>query len=120
MMINRTAGRNVHRLKRLIPLAVLIVAACDDPFGPAVWNATPDTVLIFSASRPEYLGQASAVDIATTTAVVALPIEAPGLTGNWDFALTDLDGGLALAPASAFEGVESRSRIGVLPDRTLD
>lgn len=120
MMINRTTGRNVQRLKRLIPLAVLIVAACDDPFGPAVWDATPDTIVIFSASRPEYLGQVSAVDIANTTAVVALPIEAPGLTGNWDFALTDLDGGLALVPASAFEGLESRARIGVLPDRTLE
>ena len=115
-MRNRITGRIVRRLKRLIPLAVLIVAACDDPFGPTVWDATPDTLTLFSASRPEYLGLVSAVDITQFGGVVPLPIEAPGVTGNWDFALTDLDGGLALVPASAFAGLESRSRIGVLPD----
>ena len=115
----RTTGRIVHRLKRLIPLAVLIVAACDDPFGPAFWDATPDTIQIFSASREEYLGFASVVDIAANP-VTALPIELPGLTGNWDFALTDVEGGLALVPASAFEGLESRARVGVLADRTLE
>ena len=119
-MTNRITGRIVHRLKRLIPLAVLIVAACDDPFGPAVWDATPDTLTLFSASRPEYIGLVSAVDIANIPVVVALPIEAPGLTGNWDFVLTDSNGGLALVPASAFAGLESRARIGVLPDRTLE
>ena len=112
-------GGFVHRLKRLIPLAVLIVAACEDPYGPAVWNATPDTVLIYSASRAEYIGLASAVDI-TVLPVAALPLEAPSVTGNWDIALTDFEGGLALVPASAFEGLQSRARIGVLPDRELD
>jgi hypothetical protein len=120
MMRNRITGRIVHRLKRLIPLAVLIVAACDDPFGPQRWDATPDTVTLFSASRPEYIGRVSAVDIVSTPLVAALPIEAPGLTGNWDFALTDSDGGLSLVPASAFAGLESRARIGVLPNRTLE
>lgn len=118
-MNNRTMGGFVHRLKRLIPLAVLIVAACDDPFGPAMWNATPDTVRIYSASRAEYLGFASAMDI-TTLPVSALPLEAPSVTGNWDFALTDYEGGLALVPASAIAGLESRARIGVLPGRELD
>lgn len=117
-MNNRMMGGFVHRLKRLIPLAVLIVAACEDPFGPAVWNATPDTVLIYSASRAEYIGRASALDI-TSLPVAALPLEAPGVTGNWDIALTDYEGGLALVPASAFEGLQSRARIGVLPDREL-
>jgi hypothetical protein len=120
MMRNRITGRIVHRLKRLIPLAVLIVAACDDPFGPQLWDATPDTVTLFSASRPEYIGRVSAVDIVSTPLVALLPIEAPGLTGNWDFALTDSNGGLSLVPASAFAGLESRARIGVLPNRTLE
>lgn len=118
MNYSRTGGF-VHRLKRLIPLAVLIVAACDDPFGPAIWNARPDTVLIYSASRAEHIGRASAVDI-TTLPVAPLPLEAPGVTGNWDIALTDLDGGLAIVPASAFEGLESRARIGVVPNSELD
>ena len=106
-------GGSVRRLKQLLPLVVLIVSACDDPFGPSIWDDTPQDMLIYSASRAEYIGLVSAVDIATTTAVLALPIEAPGLTGNWDFALTDHNGGLALVPASAFAGLESRARIGV-------
>jgi hypothetical protein len=119
-MRHRITGRIVHRLKRLIPLAVLIVAACDDPFGPQRWDATPDTVTLFSASRAEYIGRVSAVDIVSQPFVSPLPIEAPGLTGNWDFALTDSDGGLSLVPASAFAGLESRARIGVLPNSTLE
>ncbi|MBR9990735.1 MAG: hypothetical protein KFH98_13325 [Gemmatimonadetes bacterium] len=114
----RMMGGLVNRLKRLIPLTVLIVAACDDPFGPAMWNATPDTVLVYSASRAEYIGRASALDI-TSVPVAVLPLEAPGVTGNWDIALTDGAGGLALVPASAFPGLESRSRIGVVSGALL-
>ena len=110
----------VHRLKRLLPLMILIVAACDDPYGPALWDATPDTLLVYSASRAEYLGLGSAVDIASQGGAIVFPLEAPGVTGNWDFTLTDVDGGLALTPSSAFEGLESRARIGVLANRDLD
>jgi hypothetical protein len=112
-------GGLVRRLKRLVPLAVLMVAACDDPFGPAVWDATPDTILIYSASRAEYLGRGSAIDIASVP-VSVLPLEAPAVTGNWDFTLTDVAGGLALTPASAFQGLESRARVGVLSNRELE
>jgi hypothetical protein len=118
-MNHRMMGGLVHRLRRLVPLVVLMVAACDDPYGPARWNATPDTLLVYSASRAEYLGRASALDI-TQLPVAALPLEAPGVTGNWDIALTDADGGLALVPASAFAGLESRSRIGVVPSSLLE
>jgi hypothetical protein len=109
----------VSGLRRILPLVVLLAAACDDPFGPRLWDATPDTIVLYSASRAEYIGHSSVVDI-TTVPVAPLPLEVPGLTGNWDFALTDADGGLALAPASAFAGLESRARIAVLPNRTLD
>ncbi|HEX2167921.1 MAG TPA: hypothetical protein VHG09_11875 [Longimicrobiales bacterium] len=118
-MNHRMTGGFVHRLKRLIPLAVLIVAACEDPYGPALWDATPDTLLIYSASRPVHVGRVSAVDI-TRQPALTLPLEAPGVTGQWDIALTDFNGELALAPASAFEGVESRSRIGVDTTRTFE
>lgn len=118
-MNNRMMGGFVHRLKRLIPLAVLVVAACDDPYGPAVWDATPDTMMLFSASRAEYLGFGSVLDI-TLQPVAALPLEAPSVTGNWDVALTDFEGGLALVPASAFAGLESRARIGVDSIRTFE
>lgn len=119
LMNNGIMGGLVHRLKRLIPLAVLLVAACDDPFGPAVWDATPDTIFLYSASRAEYLGRGSAIDI-TTSPIGLLPLESPAVTGNWDFTLTDHEGGLALVPASAFRGLESRARVGVLPNRELE
>lgn len=105
--------------RRLIPLLILVLAACDDPFGPAVWDATPDTLLLYSASRAEYLGFPSALDVATVP-VQLVPIEAPTVTGNWDLALLDSGGGLALAPSGAFAGLESRARISVLTNRTLD
>src|SRR5690606_8921461 len=62
----------------------------------------------------------SAVDITAFPFVLALPIESPAVTGNWDFALLDGNGQLLLAPASSFQGLESRARIAVLPDTALD
>lgn len=109
----------VRSLRRLLPLVVVFTAACEDPFGPRTWVATPDTVWIYSASRPEYLGFASAVDI-TSSPVLALPIEAPSVTGNWDFTIIEESGELKLAPASFFAGLESRARISELPNRTLE
>ena len=118
-MNNTITGGFVHRLKRLLPLAVLIFAACDDPFGPAIWSAVPDTVQIYSASRPEFIGLPSTVDI-TLTPVGLLPIESPAITGNWDFALADNAGGLAIVPAAAFAGLQSRARVGYVDDQTFD
>jgi hypothetical protein len=106
--------RAVHRTKLIVPMLALALAACDDPYGPGFWVATPDTMVMYSASRVEYIGFRSALNIANDP-VTALPIEAPGLTGNWDVALTDHAGGLALVPAAAFDGVASRARIAVMP-----
>lgn len=109
----------VHQLKRLAPLAFLVLAACEDPFGPSFWNATPDTLQIYSASRAEYVGFVSAVDLANQP-VTPVPLESPAVTGNWDFALTDGPNGLELAPASAFEGMDSRARIAELLNEDFD
>jgi hypothetical protein len=119
-MINRrwVAG-NVQIFRRILPLMVLFTAACDDAFGPGTWDATPDTVTLYSASRAEYVGFSSVVDI-TTVPVGALPLEAAGVTGNWDFALTEGPAGLELAPASVFAGLDSRARIAVIANTTLD
>lgn len=118
-MISRMMGGYVRSSRRLTLLLILVLAACDDPFGPAVWDATPDTMLLYSASRAEYLGFPSALDI-TSVPVQPVPLEAPSVTGNWDLALLDNAGGLALAPSGAFAGLESRARIAVLANRTLD
>jgi hypothetical protein len=107
-------GRAVNRFRRVLLLVVLFAAGCSDPFGPRFWNATPQSVTVFSASRPEYVGLVSAVDVANDP-IQAISIEAPGATGNWDFVLVDrAGGGLALVPAGALDGVTSRARIAVI------
>jgi hypothetical protein len=104
-------GRAVHRLLRIIPLVVL-VAACDDPYGPRFWSAAPVEVKVYSVSRLEYTGLPSAIDLVGDP-VRSLPIEVPGATGNWDFLLADQQGGLVLVPAAELDNV-TRSRIAVL------
>lgn len=103
----------------LFCLFVPALGACDDGLGPRFWDATPDTLLIHSASRNEYVGLASAVDVAADP-VTPLPIEVPGLTSSWDFALADESGGLVLLPASVIPGIDSRARIALLQGRDFD
>lgn len=105
--------------KRLLLLLVPIVAACDDGLGPQFWNATPDTMVIHSASRSEYLGIPSAIDV-TADPILPLPIEASGVTGNWDFMLAEDAGGLLLVPASVLPAIDSRARIAVLQGQDFD
>jgi hypothetical protein len=114
MSLNLHSGRAVHRLLRLIPLLAL-VAACDDPYGPRFWSGVPETLTLYSVTRVEYTGMVSAVDLAVDP-VGAVPIEAPGATGNWDFMLADRqDGpGLVMVPAVEIAGFTSRARIAVL------
>jgi hypothetical protein len=120
MIISRYSDRSVRSLKTVLPLVVLFATACDDPFAAQFWDATPDTIQLYSASRPEYVGRGSVLDIAGDP-VQSLPVETPGATGNWDFALVDLNGGLALVPAASFAGVSSsRARIGALDNENFD
>jgi hypothetical protein len=115
-MILRSAGKAVQKLRLFIPLLALAVAACDDPFGPQIWSATPYTLTVYSASRAEYTGLVSAFDL-TSDPVLPISIEAPGATGNWDFVLIEQQNGLALLPGGALEGLVSRARIGVIEGR---
>ncbi|MEX1184208.1 MAG: hypothetical protein WEF86_13330 [Gemmatimonadota bacterium] len=109
----------MYRLKRWAPLMALVFGACDDGFGPGSWIAAPDTVVLYSASRAEYLGLGSALDIVRQP-VGAVKIETAGQTGNWDAALIEVDGALWLAPAASFEGLASRARIAVLANVSWD
>ena len=90
---------------------VLTLSACDDPFGPRTWSVVPDTLEVWSVSRPELQGLASALDLAGEPPL-GLAIEAEGAIGAWDVALIDVGGGLALVPASYFPGHAS-SRAGI-------
>jgi hypothetical protein len=119
MMTPRNAGRPVRSLLRYFPIvAILAVTACDDPFGPQLWNAEPVAVTLYSASRAEYVGMVSALDLAADP-VAAVAIEAPGASGNWDMVLIDTDGGLSFAPAGALPGFTSRARIAVIENQSF-
>lgn len=94
----------------LVPLA----AACEDPFEIR-WEASPDTALIYSLSRPEpNLPQAFNFYFRTPLAV-----EAPGSSGQWDIALDQQGGRLVLLPPRAL-GINSRARIAPIPGVSFD
>lgn len=104
------AKRAVRATVALLPLLLLPLTACDDPFGPRVWSAEPDTAQIWSASRPELIGMPSAYDF-TTDPTRSVLIEGAGSTQGWDVALIDVNGQLMLAPASYFPGQGTRAAI---------
>jgi hypothetical protein len=103
----------------MIPLAaVFALAACSDPWGPQPWAAIPVEITLYSASRPEYVGLVSALDLGSEpTSGVA--IEAPGATGQWDVVLVEQNGVLSLAPAGWFEGMTSRAAIATIENRAF-
>ncbi|MGQ0560666.1 MAG: hypothetical protein ACT443_02180 [Gemmatimonadota bacterium] len=102
----------------LILLAAVSVSACDDDFGVQPWDATPDTVPLFSLSRPDNLGLPSAYDFVNRRQV---EVEQPGSGGNWDVALGEANGQLQLIPAAAFEGQgSSRARIAVISGQSFE
>jgi hypothetical protein len=99
------------RSARIASLFVGIVAltACDeDPFVFR-WDATPDTVRLYSLRRPEP-NLVSAFDFYQRTLI---RVEAPDATGTWDVAL-DVEGGeLVLKPPGAL-GITARAGIATL------
>lgn len=107
-------------MRRLLFCLLPVLGACGDGLGPRFWDATPDTLLIHSASRNEYVGLVSAVDVAGPGPVTPLPIEVPGLSAGWDFALADEGGGLVLLPAAVIPGTGSRARVALLEGRDFD
>lgn len=84
----------------LILLAAIPAAACDDNLNLVPWDATPDTVALYTISRTDYIGLPSGYDMANLRIVV---VEDPATTGNWDFVLSGTTQ-LELIPAPAFEG----------------
>jgi hypothetical protein len=86
-------------------LLMPLLTACDGD-DTLNWEAQPDTVLLYSASRAEYIGRNSAFDFVFRSAKA---IEDQGSTNNWDFTLAEQNGQLVLAPASAFSGLSSRA-----------
>jgi hypothetical protein len=104
------------RFLLLSALTAPILAGCGDDLSNA-WDVRVDSITLFSATRPEFIGRNSALDFADG---VPFPIETPGVTGRWDVALTDASGTLSLVPASAFQGLDSRAAIATIGNRVLE
>jgi hypothetical protein len=99
-------------------VVLVITTGCDDQFGPGHWVAKPDTVDLFSLKRAEYLKLPSGFDMLDG---VQVTIEEPGASGNWDFALTEVGGRLALLPAGAIAELgDTRSGIARLPGAVFE
>ena len=117
----RTRDRRCGALRRLrlaaLGLALLLGAACDDGFGPRVWADTPDTLTIYSITRPELLGRASGVDLVSLRLVV---LESSLEVGGWDFALGEQDGEFVILPQAVVPGLESRAGIARVTETSLD
>ena len=101
----------------ILASAPLLGACNDDPTNK--WDVFVDTVTLYSASRPALIGRNSAVDLADQPAI-PFPVETPGVTGRWDVALTDANGTLAMVPASAFQGLDSKAGIATIGHRVLE
>ena len=108
------------QIKRfLLVAAVLATTACEDPFASLDWDPAPVQLMLFSASRPEYVGRLSAFDLAGVPPR-AVAIETEAGAGTWDVLLIDSEGGLALAPPAIFPGVESEAGVAVILNRPFD
>jgi hypothetical protein len=98
-------------LARLGAVAALVatLAACDeDPFVFR-WDATPDTVRLYSLARPE----PNLVSGFGFFERALLLVEQPDATGLWDVALDTENGQLVLKPPGAL-GISARAAIATL------
>jgi hypothetical protein len=108
----------VRARARAAALAAALFATltgCDnDPFEIR-WNATPDTVRLYSLARPEpnlpsgfgFFDRAR------------IQVETPGATGQWDVALDTENGQLVLKPPGAL-GISARAAIATLGSVPFD
>lgn len=101
----------------LLAMAAFSLAACDEDLGLGTWSAAPDTATLFSLSRTDLLGLPSAYDFINH---IVYEVESPSANGNWDVAVRDEGGQLALVPAGAFEGQDSRAALARITGGTFD
>lgn len=105
------------RLVRYCGLVLTAVtAACGDDLGPINWSDVPDTVQIFSVSRPDLLGLPSAFD-GVSFPPRPVPVEQGA---GWDFALAEQNGGFVMLPLSATENADTLAALATIGDVTLD
>jgi len=113
------------RPRILLVLALFpLLAACDDGLGPRDWNNAPDTVTVYSLSRPELLGMPSAIDLVSSCAfqcsAIPISVESPGASGRWDIAFSEENGQPVFLPSGVFQGFDDRVGIGLLEETSFD
>lgn len=107
-------------------LLVPALGACNEEpdFGFGDWQATEDTVTLYSADRIEYQSFPAAYDLPIFTELGGtrtVPVEAPGASGTWDFVLTGgVDGPLTLTPMGAFFDLDNNAGLTTVPNRTFE
>jgi hypothetical protein len=99
------------------PLAGLLVLAATTPFLACdtfepTWFGIQDFVVLYSLSRPEFVGRESAYDFVGQRPVV---VERPKAQDPYDFdmAITEVGGQFHVLPAGVFEGFPIRPGIAV-------
>lgn len=94
--------------------AVLAAAGCDGDAFLLRWDASPDTVVLYSLAR-EDLDLHSAFNFNQR---VTVSIERPGAASLWDVAVDTRGSELVLVPPGAV-GIESRARIAEIPGQSF-
>ena len=98
--------------------AALVLAGCDDSLGPGNWDASVDTVALFSIERPELQGLPGAFDFVNDRARV---LEDLGAGTEWDIALADSPGGgFELITPGTLEGQEPSAGIARVDTQTFE
>ena len=107
-------GRARHAI--VLPLLlVLVTSGCGDDDAFLTWTASPETVVLYSLSRPE-LDLLSAFSFRDRSTV---RIETVGSGFSWDIALDTRGDELVLLAPGAL-GIESRARVARFPGMTFD
>lgn len=96
--------------------AALAAAGCGNALGPQEWTPTPDTVTLFSVSRPDYTGLPSGLDFVIGQTV---PIEASTATG-FDVVLAQQDGNFVFLPEDALVGVTTGAGVSPVTGTSFD
>jgi hypothetical protein len=105
----RVLARKSARQSAIVAALLMGLTACEqDPFVFR-WNATPDTVRLYSLARPEP-NLVSGFGFLDRARIL---VEAPGSTGQWDVALDTENGALVLKPPGAL-GISARAAIATL------
>lgn len=100
----------------LMLASTTVIAACgDDRFGPRDWSDVPDTLQIYSVSRPDLLGLPSAYN-----GVGFQPLVIVETGAAWDFALAERDGEFVMLPRSATETDDTTAALATIGEVTLD